>query len=165
MRVACRTTVAAVLLCLASHAHSTSGLQETERKPAAPLVLTNDRATGSFPISPETLAAAPRTLSVSISKVTNPEKTPFEVLVYLSVRRAAPAEPHKILIGNFSLYPPDHAAGFLLSTSQAFQKLQADGASAKSLKVRLLVEIKRIHEDKPWTPIAITVPPPKWRDD
>jgi hypothetical protein len=140
-------------------------LQETARKPPPPLTLTSDRPTGSFPVSPQTLAAAPRILSVSISEVSNPEKTPFEVLVYFSPQAAAHVEPRKILIGNFSLYPPDQPAGFLLSTSQSFQKLQAEGPLAKSTSVRLLIEIKRLHENKPWTPLAITIPPPRWRDD
>jgi hypothetical protein len=160
-----RFAIVALLFCLAGQGFAIGDLQETTRKRTPTLTLTNDRPTGSFPVAPETLGAAPGVVSVSISEVSNPEKTPFEVLVYFSTQTSAHAEPRKILIGNFSLYPPDQPAGFLLSTSQAFRELQAEGPLTKSASTRLLVEIKRIHENKPWTPLAITIPLPKWRDD
>ncbi|HEV2176784.1 MAG TPA: hypothetical protein VGW33_06245 [Terriglobia bacterium] len=129
------------------------------------VTLSNDHPEGSFLIPPEILAAPPAVLALTMTQVINPAKTAFQIFVYLSYhpgsgekRRAAPA---KILIGNVSLYPPDRPAGFLLRASTAFRKLKA--ATSKSSDVRLVLEMKRIHPAKPWTPVEVTVAPPEWR--
>ena len=135
-------------------------------RPAQPtqVVLTNEHAEGSFPIAPEILASPPPVLALSIPLVINPEKTPFQVFVYLSYQPGLGAkhrvEPVKILLGNVGLYPPDRPGGFLLRASTAFAKLNT--ASPQPAEVRLLLQMKRIHPTKPWTQVEVTVAPPKW---
>jgi hypothetical protein len=147
----------------ASGGRSLGGGPQRPSQPA-PLTLTNERPTGYFHLDPETLASAPPILTVRITRVVNPGETPFQVFVYLSYQSGAGrTEPEKILIGNFGLYPPDRPAGFLLRASTAFRKLKTTGS--RPTNIRLLLEMKRIHPKSPWTPVAIAVAPPEWRDE
>lgn len=137
---------------------------DQHQRQAAPtrVTLTNERPAGYFPLDPETLASAPPILGVTITRVVNPGKTPFQVFVYLSYQSGAGrTEPEKIRIGNFGLYPPDRPAGFLLRSSQAFRKLKS--LSSSPTDVRLLLEMKRIHGTRPWTSVEVTVAAPEWR--
>ncbi len=95
----------------------------------------------------------------------NPDKTPVEIFVYLARAGSGSTQPEKAPIGNFSLYPADHPAGFLMRASGAFHKLAAAGPASATSEVRLVLEMKRIDEAKPWTKIAITVAPPQWRSE
>jgi hypothetical protein len=127
----------------------------------ASVTLTNTDPVGYFPIDPQTLAAAPPVLEIRVTKVVNPAKTSIQLLVYLFYQPGTGrAGPEKILIGDVGFYPPDRSAGFALSTSKAFDQLRA--THAKPTNVRLLVELKRIHEPAPWTTVAATVAPPEW---
>jgi hypothetical protein len=136
---------------------------DQDQRQAAPteVTLTHVRPTGYFPLDAETLASAPTTLVVRITRVVNPGNTPFQVFVYLSyLSGVGRTEPQRILIGNFGLFPPDHPARFLLRASSAFQKLKATGS--KPTDVSLVLEMRRINEAKPWTPIEVVVAPPEW---
>jgi len=152
------------LLLGGSHAKGQGLDGDRGQRQAAPtrVTLTNHRPTGYFPIDPETLASAPPILGVTITRVVNPGKTPFQVFVYLSYQpRTGRTEPEKILIGNFGLYPPDRPSGFLLRSSRAFRKLKSLSSSPTDL--RLLLEMKRIHAKSPWTAVEVTIAPPEWR--
>ena len=159
----------AALLLGGASARGQSVYGEAPKPSAQPtkVVLTNDHPEGVFIIAPEVLAARPPVLALTFTRVVNPAKTSVQMLVYLSYRPGAgaksPAAPVKIPLGNVGLYPPDRPAGFLLRASAAFAKIQA--ASEKASDVRLQLEMKRIHADKPWTPIEVTVAPPEWRDE
>jgi len=131
------------------------------------VTLTNDHPEGSFLIAPEILASPPPVLALAITQVINPNNTAFQLFVYLSYHPGAEEKrspvPAKILVGNVGLYPPDHPGGFLLRSSTAFRKLRA--ANSNPADVRLLLEMKRIHEGTPWTPVEVTVAPPEWRTE
>jgi len=165
-------TVQGLLIWALLFGGARSGRQSLDggaQRPGQPtrVTLTNDRPTGYFPLDPETLASVPPVLAVTITKVVNPGETPFQVFVYLSCQPATGekgrTEPQKILIGNFGLYPADRPASFLLRASPAFRKLKA--TSPKPTDVRLVLEMKRIHETKPWTSIEVTVAPPEWQSE
>ena len=127
-----------------------------------PVVLTSQQPAGSFPVAREVLASKPPIVFVSITRVVNPEMTPFEIWVHLSFENGKSASGReKALVGNFSLYPPDKAGGFQLNAADAFRTLEEAGKEQG--EVRLEVEMRRIHEMKPWTPIEVTVSPPVWR--
>src|SRR6266851_2126785 len=51
-----------------------------------PVELTNSRTTGSFAVSPDTVASAPPVLALRFPRVVNPANTPFAVFVNLSYR-------------------------------------------------------------------------------
>jgi len=131
----------------------------------SPLKLTNDNPSGSFPIATETVNAAPPFLSVSIIQVENPDNVAVELFVYLVRSEGSLAPQEKILVGQFSLFPPDHPARFTLRASNAFQKLQESRPASKSVQVRLLLELKAIRGKKPLPRIALTVIPPEWHRD
>jgi len=144
------------------------GGAQGQTAPAPTLVtLTNDHPEGSFLIAPQILASAPPVLALAMTQVINPDKTAFQVFVYLSYQPGSEEKhspgPTKILLGNVGLYPPDRPGGILLRSSTAFRKLKA--ASSNPTDVRLLLEMKRIHETTPWTPVEVTVAPPEWRTE
>ena len=124
--------------------------------------LTNERTVASFPVAQQLLEDAP-VLEVSVTKVTNPAETPVAIFVYLAPggKKEQP-EPEKILVGNFSLYPPDRAGIFLLHASTAFTELRKKGWASGSKEVRLVLELKRLRETQAWTPLEITIGAPKW---
>jgi hypothetical protein len=134
------------------------GATEEARKP---VILTNQLPAGSFPVAPEILASKPPILFLSITRVVNPDMTPFEISVHLLPENKNGVSRPRVLVGNFSLYPPDKPGGFQLSAADAFRTLEYGGK--EQTEVRLLVEIQRIHETKPWTPIEVTISPPVWR--
>jgi hypothetical protein len=129
-----------------------------------PLILTDQRTSGSFPIPPEVLVSQPRVLFVSITKVVNPQRSPFEILAYLQRVKESKAGGEKILLSSFSLYPTDRPAGFQLSTSDAFHKLAVEGAPSKPDEVRVVFEIRKFHETDSWAGLELTFAPPVWRD-
>lgn len=140
-----------------------------ERLAGAAVTLTNDHPSGSIPLDLETVAQAPRILALTVKKVVNPEKVSLGISVYLTYVPPSPPSGasdrprKKSLIGNVSLYPPDHPAGFLLRASGAFRELRAAGAISKSSDVRLLLEMKRIHEKEPWSQVQLVFATPEWR--
>jgi hypothetical protein len=128
------------------------------------LTLTNEYPTRSFPVDPDLLAQPPAILELSVTKVVNSALTSVAVFVYLSpIADKGKPEPEKILVGNFSLYPPDRPGKFLLPVSTAFRRLNGGHGVSKSNRVRLVLEMKRLDETSPWTPIALTISQPKWR--
>lgn len=132
-----------------------------EEKPVAPLTLTGNRVTGSFRVTPETLASRPVAVELQISKVLNPAGAPLSVFVYLSRGgKKAQSDGQRIPIGSFSLYPPDQPGKFMLRASTALSKL---GPGRDD--VQLVIELKRVDETKPWTNVELTVEPPKWLRD
>lgn len=127
-----------------------------------PVVLTNQQPAGSFPVAREIIASKPPIVFVSITRVVNPGITPFEIWVHLSFEnRKRSSGEKRVLVGNFSLYPPDKTGGFQLNAADAFRTLEEAGKEQG--EVRLEVEMRRIHDWKRGTPIEVTVSPPVWR--
>ena len=141
-----------------------SSNQKIEELPAAPvLTLTNDHPKKSLPIKASELASDAEVLEVSITKVKNPGLTPLSIFVYLSHSENGKSEAELQVVGNFSLYPPDQPGKFLLSASPELRKLLLSDGFAKGHDVRLVFELKRIHETSDWTPVEVTIAQPTWR--
>lgn len=127
-----------------------------------PVVLTDQQPAGSFPVAREILASKPPIVFLPITRVVNPGITPFEIWVHLSFQNRKSARGQKrVLVGNFSLYPPDKTGGFQLNAADAFRSLEEAGKEQG--EVRLEVEMRRIQDMKRDTPIEVTVSPPVWR--
>jgi hypothetical protein len=136
---------------------------KTEALPASPvLTLTNDQPKNSLPIKASELASDVEVLEVTITKVINPSLTPLSIFVYLSDSEKGKSRSKEHLVGNFSLYPPDQPGKFLLSAAPGLRKVLAEGP-AKGNDVRLVFEMKRIHETSAWTPVEVTIAQPAWR--
>jgi len=125
------------------------------------VILTSTRPEGSFPVAAAILASSPPLLALHFTEVTNPSQTPFQIFASLSYKPAGQTEAVKILLGNAALYPPDRPGGFVLRTSSAFRKLKA----SEPTNVRLVLEMKRIHPQTPWSAVEVTVAPPEWRNE
>jgi hypothetical protein len=155
------------LLFLGSPAGQSPNYERREVAEPGPVTLTNDHPSGSFSIDPKALAKSPAVLALRVTKVVNPERTGVGFSVYLSLAPAAGSGPEeqreKILIGSFSLYPPDRPAGFVFRASEAFRQLQATKIPSKSSEVQLLIEMRRLHDRNPWTPVEIVIASPQWR--
>ncbi|HXJ91988.1 MAG TPA: hypothetical protein VMT20_03805 [Terriglobia bacterium] len=125
--------------------------------------LTNTRPEASFPVPAATLASSPPVLALHFTQVTNPSETPFQIFVFLSYRPAEEgvAGPVRVLLGNGALYPPDRPGGLIMRASSAFRQLKA----AKGMDVKLVLEMKRLHPQTPWSPVEVTVAPPEWRSE
>lgn len=136
---------------------------KAENEPAGPtLILTHEHPSNSFPVEPNALSNDTEVLEVRITKVVNLSGTPVVIFVYLSETGKGKSEPERILIGNFSLYPPDQPGTFLLNPAPAIHKLSAE-KSSNDTGVRLVFEMKRLDESRPWTPVEVTISQPKWR--
>jgi len=160
--------IGTLLLC-GIRAGGQSRNSQDERSAVAAVTLTNDRPSGSLPLDLETVAQAPPVLALTVKKVVNPGNVSLGISVYLTYLLPAPASGtserprKKSLIGNVSLYPPDHPAGFLLRATGAFREIREAGAISKSSDVRLLLEMKRVHEKQPWSQVELVFAPPEWR--
>jgi len=77
---------------------------------STPVTLTNDHPEGSFLIAPEVLTSPPPVLALAITQVVNPNKTAFQLFVYLSYQPGAEEKrspvPAKILVGNVGSIRP-----------------------------------------------------------
>jgi hypothetical protein len=129
---------------------------------AATVTLTNEHPSNSFPVEVNALSRDTEVLEVTITKVVNASRTPVEIFVYLSHTGKGKSEPERILVGNFSLYPADKPGTFLLNPSSAVRKLSEERPSEDN-DVRLVFEMKRLDETRPWTPVEVTIAQPKWR--
>jgi hypothetical protein len=119
--------------------------------------LTHEHVSDSVPIDVKAIPSDARVLQVSVSKVENPSSIQVSINVYLSI--AGSKEPQKLL-GSFSLYPADRGGKFVVSAADAVKRLKSKGTEAQN--ARLIFELKRIHEDKPWMPIEVTIEEPAW---
>jgi hypothetical protein len=157
---ACQWLVCALLLCVIARVGSVAAGRQAEEARKS-VVLTSLQLLGAFPVTPEILVSKPPVLFVSIAKVVNPERIGLEIFVYLSRATKDDVKGQRILVGNFSLYPPDKPGGFQLSTADAFRKLKT-GKSERG-EVNVVVEMRRMHETGHLTPIEVTVSAPEWR--
>lgn len=125
--------------------------------------LTAEQPRSSLPVATDVLTSGAEVLEVTITKVVNPALTPITIYVFLTDTEKGTTEPRQIPVGNFSLYPPDQPGKFLLDAAAALGKVSLSGATAKGHDVRLVFEMKRIDETRPWTPVEVTIAEPKWR--
>jgi hypothetical protein len=162
---ACRCVVC-VLLLVAVAAPQTPTAENSAEPTLNFVILSDQHPLEHFPVAPEIVASKPAALFVSITKVVNPKQTPIEIFTYLAQVQKPGAKGEgahglKILVGKFVLYPPDRPARFQLNSADAFRKLE--GSRAATGEIQLLVEMRRVRESDPWTPVELTLAPPEWR--
>jgi hypothetical protein len=137
---------------------------KTEESPApVAVVLTDKQPKSSVSVGADALTGNAEVLEVQITKVVNPGMTPVSIFVYLSNAEKGKTEDEPILVGNFSLYPPDRPGKFLLSPAPALLKISAASKTSKPETARLIFEIKRLDETRAWTPVELSIAAPKWR--
>ena len=91
----------------------------------------------------------------------------FSIFVYLEWTRptASPHATQKTLLGKFTAYPADQPGSFLLRASKGFERLKRMGANLGADQTVLFLEMKRVHPNKPWAPIRVTIGPVRWRTE
>lgn len=132
--------------------------------PIAPTAtLTNEHPTATFAAYPD-LNDPPTVLEVSVTKVVNPALKPITIFVHLSpVSEKPDATPAKIAVGNFSLYPADRPAKFMLDPATAFRKAAEMKAAANAKEWLVTYELERKANEEP-TQVEVTIAP-LWKRD
>jgi hypothetical protein len=166
VRMAGRFASAIALLVVCALARCEMQAQTENAAAAAAVTLTDGHTKGTFPIAETILKHAPPVLRVRVTRVVNPANTAFQIFVFLAVvRDGVQTAAGKIPVGNAGLYPADRPGAFTLRASGAFEELKARKWGARGERVRLQVEIRRLHADRPWTHLEVTVVPPQWLDE
>lgn len=129
-----------------------------------PVTLSWKNPTGTFLLPAVLLKKPPQVLEVSVTKVVNPASQPITIFVYLSPRnQKADAADNRIEVGNFSLYPVDRPAKFLLDAA-------ALGGVSERRKVpaakewQLEYKLERTGPESS-SPLEVTIAPPTWKSD
>jgi hypothetical protein len=132
--------------------------------PVAPTAtLTNEHPTATFAAYPD-LNDPPTVLEVSVTKIVNPALKPITIFVYLSpVSEKADATPAKFAVGNFSLYPADRPAKFMLDPATAFRKAAENKETANVKEWLVTYELEKPAEQKR-SQIEVTIAP-LWKRD
>ena len=125
------------------------------------VTLTNERPTGSFLLQRDLLKRPPAILEVSLTKVVNPGAKPINIFVYFSADKKG--ESRKIEVGNFSLYPADRPAKFMLDAAPPFRKL-AETKDAAAKEWRVVFELER-PTGQATSQIEVTIAPPNWKSE
>jgi hypothetical protein len=118
--------------------------------------LTNEQPTGSVAIGAETVRAQPRVASLTIVDVVNAEQTPVSVVAWIEWPSRGRRGDVRSPLGTLGLFPPDRGGRFALDASSAFAALARDTAADRE-NVRLGLELRRVHGERAWTSIAMTV--------
>ena len=129
----------------------------TFTRSAESVTLTNQHPTGSFLLQRDLLKRAPAVLEVSLTKVVNPGAKPINIFVYFSGNKKGDSAPQKIEVGNFSLYPADRPAKFMLDAAPAFRKIK-DASNVREW--RLAFELGREAES-----VEVTIAAPTWKSE
>lgn len=134
-------------------------------KPAeATVTLTNEHPVRSFAVYPS-LSDPPAVLEVSVTKVVNPAAKPVNIFVFLSpVNEKADTTTPRIAVGNFSLYPADRPAKFMLDPAPALRKAAETKEAANTKEWLLTFELEKQAEQGS-SPIEITIATPHWKRD
>jgi hypothetical protein len=122
------------------------------------VTLTSKHPNGSFPLPPDILQTSPSVLEVSVTKVVNPHAKSVSVFVYLSPPEETDAS-QRVEVGNFSLYPTDRPAKFVLAGGAALQKLSPPRTALKGWRV--VFELDK--ETKQESSLEQTIESPNWK--
>jgi hypothetical protein len=135
--------------------------------PTNEVTLTETHPVARIQLPDSIRAAPPPILEVPVVKIANPQKMSFSIFAFLEWSRPAqgPTGNDKILVGNFTIYPPDQTGSYMLRASTAFDKLKGMGADLARDHVVILLEMKRTNPDKAWSAVQVEIAPLRWRSD
>jgi hypothetical protein len=104
-------------------------------------------------------------LEASVTKVVNPGSKPVTILVYVTPVNEKAGEPaQKFELGNFSLYPVDRPAKFMLNPVPAWRKAAATKEVANAKEWLVTFELKQ-EPDRGSSPLEVTIGQPHWKRD
>ncbi len=127
------------------------------------VTLTSEHPTGSFAVYPD-LTNPPTLLEASVTKVVNPGSKPVTVSVYLTPTNEKVEKPVKLAVGNFSLYPVDRPAKFMLNPVPAWRKAAETKRLSDVKEWFVIFELKQ-EPDRGSAPLEVTIGQPHWKRD
>lgn len=147
-------------------AYGPTGVMQGENGPGE-VTVTDRHTEGFFTVPQKILNEPPPVLRLRVTKVVNPDNTAFQIVISLSAgaEREKGAVGTSIPLGHVGLFPADRPGAFLLRDTAAFEKLKASLPTGKRGSAKLMVNIERLHENKPWTRVEVTIAPPEWIAD
>ena len=156
--------IASILCCV--HAMQAAELEKVVDSDSE-VTLTETKPVARIQLSASIRAVPAPIMEVSVIKISNPQEMSFSIFVSLEWRRHAQVsiQSEKVLVGNFTVYPPDRTGSYILRASTAFEKLKAMGADLARDEVVILLEMKRTNPDKPWSSVQVEIAPLRWRSD
>jgi hypothetical protein len=126
------------------------------------VTLTPEHSTGSFLLQPVLFKKLPPILEVSVTKVVNPAAKPVTIFVFLSPRNGKnDAASNRIEVGNFSLYPADRPAKFMLDASAL--RTVSEGRNVPAVKEWQLVF--ELEKKEAASSLEVTIASPNWKSD
>lgn len=131
------------------------------------VTLTEAQPVARTQLSASAREAPPSILEVPVIKIWTPQKMSFSIFVYLERLPSVPASTAKqrVLLGNFTVFPPDQTGSYMLRSSSGFQKLKATSADLGQGQIVVVVEMKRTNPKQPWSPVRVTIGPLRWRSE
>ena len=161
-------SIAALLLLGGGAPGLTSSSQGTAAKvlPAESRITLSDvQPEARVHIPPELGGKTPQILEIDVQRNDNPSSLPFSLEVYLEV--PSPPEgsggPQRVIVANLGFYPADSNGKFVARVSTPFEQLKRLHSGVKSDSVVLLLQLKRVHENKPWESIRVAIAPLRWK--
>jgi hypothetical protein len=150
---------AMLAICLAPAFAAGLGLNHHD---AGSVILTSARPVAWIAIDAADAAGRLPVLELTVTRVVNAAAIPISLIASLerTGRGSEARTPGRI--GAVTFFPPDQPGRYLLDAAAAFRGLEAEGVSpGERLKLRL--EIRRVHEQQDWSGIEVVVAPPRWR--
>jgi hypothetical protein len=131
------------------------------------VTLTEIQPVARIPLPAAIRAAPAPILEIPLARISNPQEMSFSIFVSLEWSRTAQgaARKEKILLGNFTVYPPDRPGNYILRASTTFEKLKALGADLVRDQIVVALEMKRTNPNQPWSPVQVEIGPLRWRTD
>lgn len=129
------------------------------------LILTDTKPTARVPIPAAFWNRPKPILEVPISRIENTSQISFSIFVYVEWASTNPGSPHKKLLGNFSVYPPDGTGTYVLRASEGLRPLVSSGIPPEERHASVLLELKPTTPNSLWKSIQVSVAPVRWRDD
>ena len=111
------------ILCLVGGQCAPTKVQRPENAPSkkestakrSSIVVSDRNPTGAFALEADLPKAETDVLEVTVSRVVNPSMTAVNVSVYFAAEKSqSQSNSEKVLVGSFTLYPPDRPGKFLL---------------------------------------------------
>lgn len=134
-------------------------------KEPSELILSDTNPTGRVPI-PAAFWSHPKPfLEVPISRIENASQISFSIFAYVEWASTSLGAPHRTLLGNFTVYPPDRTGTYVLRASEGLRPLVSSGIPPEERRASVLLELKPASPNSRWRSIQVSVAPVRWRDD
>lgn len=131
------------------------------RHDAVGVTLTSARPVGWISIDAAQVAGRPPVVELIVTRVRNPAGVPISLSASLQRADRSAEDTTAGRIGSVTFFPPDRPAKYRLDAGGAFRGLEAAGLPPGG-RLKLRLEIRRVHEQQDWPGVEVDVAPPRW---